>query len=200
MMHNRLHISPGNSKIGKRSTPNVSLLPVVTCPPEAPCAKDCYARRLAINKETIAAWLDNTAFALHDPGAFCAEVSSYCQKKKPAFFRWHVAGDIPSEAYQIGVIATAEVCPDTNFLIFTKRLGYNWKGKAENLKVFFSSWPGDGMEVDSRWVIKNRGMTGVAWQDSDERAPKGGFHCTGSCEDCRSCWDSGMTDLLLASH
>jgi hypothetical protein len=197
----KLHISLGNTKIGKRSTPNVSLLPIVTCPAGTPCAKRCYARRLCINKETIAAWLDNTAFALHDPIRFCAEVSGWIAKKKPAFFRWHVAGDIPSAEYQTGVLAVAAAHPATNFLIFTKRLDYSWKEKTSNLKVFLSRWPGDDWgHISTQQFCRVKGFSGTAWLAADSRAPRDGFHCKGSCEDCRACWDSNMSDLLLASH
>lgn len=61
-----VHISVTNSKLGS-FIPSVNLPPCQTCSPDAPCAKNCYARKgrfMFSNvqknmRENYSAWLDS---------------------------------------------------------------------------------------------------------------------------------------------
>lgn len=202
MMYNRLHVSRGNDKLGKRTTANVSLLPIITCQPDVPCAKDCYARRLAINKETIKAWMDNTAFAVHDPAGFGASLFTWLVKHKTAFFRWHVAGDVPSLAYQAMMKAIAVNFLDTRFLAMTKWPGGDWLDqdgeRIGNLSVIYSTWPGS--PIPNKHELIRRGFNGMNWQEGDERAPKHAVLCKGACDHCRACWADRWVEMVLHKH
>jgi hypothetical protein len=196
MLSDRLHVSVGNTKIGK--TANVSLLPIVTCPQGVPCVVDCYARKLAYPTTVVKAWMDNTAFAMNDPQGFMESVLDWLEENKPKFFRWHVSGDIPNKEYQRGMEDMAVCFPETSFLVFTKRTEYVWE-KRENLRVFFSAWI--GAEMPSRAVLTAAGFTGVAYIEGDERAPKDAMVCKGRCDSCRACWKKGeAASLLLHKH
>lgn len=97
---NKLHVSKENSKMGKVTS--VSLTPVVSCPPNVPCSKICYAMgsyRLRQNVRT--AWDDNYDFWASDPIGFFTAIDKYlASTKRPIkFFRWHVGGDIPNQRY-----------------------------------------------------------------------------------------------------
>lgn len=195
MLVDRLHVSVGNTKIGK--TANLSLLPVITCPQGVPCARECYARLLLYSPTAEKAWMDNTAFAMNDPVAFITEVYCWLQKNMPKFFRWHVSGDIPGSIYQKGMVDLAVAFPNVRFLVFTKRLEYTWPLQ-KNLRVIFSAWPEAWMP--SVATLKAQGFDGVAYVEGDERAPKDAFVCAGSCERCRACWDREEKALLLHRH
>jgi hypothetical protein len=199
MMHNKLHVSFGNDKIGKRTTMNVSLLPGITCPQGVSCLKECYARKLLYSKTAEHAWLNNTAFAMNDPLGFMDALKEKIAKRRPAFFRWHVAGDVPSEAYQEGMIKMARSFPETRFLVFTKWTCYQWPVPAlPNLRVIFSSWK--EVYLPDEWRLKELGFHGVAFVEGDPLAPKDAFKCSGTCDRCRECWDGEREALLLKKH
>lgn len=195
MLVDRVHVSLGNRKLG--NTPNVSLLPVITCPAGVPCAKECYARGLMYSPSATRAWVDNTALAMNNPVRFHAEVYEWIRKNKPSFFRWHVSGDVPSEEYLTGMHAVMKNFPQTMFMCFTKRTEFFWD-ELENLKTTFSFWPGDGLS--RRGVRKLTGISSFAWLEGDERAPRNALVCGGSCVSCRACWDSSLTDVVLKKH
>lgn len=198
MMHNKIHVSSANSKIGK--TANISLLPIVTCGEHALCADRCYARKLCYSKTAQNAWLENTAYAINNPWGFIDDLYSWIKKNQPKFFRWHVAGDVPSINYASGMRWLARHCPKTKFLAFTKRYQYDWTDfgvNIPNLIVYWSAWP--GMALPDREDMKSKGVRGVAWLEGDERIPPKTTKCEGSCEDCRFCW-VGKKDVVLHKH
>lgn len=195
MMANKLHVSVGNTKIGR--TANVSLLPVVTCPQGVACAKECYARLLMYSKTAEKAWLDNTAYAVNDPRGFIRSVWEWVDSHKVEYFRWHVGGDVPSYAYYEGMCDIARFFGYVEFLVFTKRREYIWP-RLGNLHVIWSAWVGE--VVPTLEQRRSSGIERVAWVEGDGRAPKSAIGCRGTCERCRECWGGGSEDLLLKKH
>ena len=136
-------ISKGNSKMG--AIPSVSLPACITCNPDAPCFKLCYAAKISrIYKTTAAAYQRNLDILKSDPAQYWQEVKQGAQMAR--YFRYHVSGDIPNADYFVQMIKLAKALPNTNFLAFTKQYYIvnqflNDGGVIpSNLKVIFSNW------------------------------------------------------------
>jgi hypothetical protein len=136
-------ISAGNSKMG--AIPSVSLPACITCNPDAPCFKLCYAAKISrLYKNTAAAYQRNLSILQADAGAYWIQVKAAAITAR--FFRFHVSGDIPNAEYFAEMVKLARDLPNTNFLAFTKQYSivneYISNGGAipSNLKVLFSNW------------------------------------------------------------
>lgn len=136
-------ISAGNSKMG--AIPSVSLPACITCNPNAPCFKLCYAAKISrIYKTVDAAYKRNLDILKSDPGAYWLQVKAAAITAR--FFRYHVSGDIPDTRYLNNMVNLAWDLPNTQFLAFTKQ--YNivnnyisaGGGIPKNLKIIFSNW------------------------------------------------------------
>jgi hypothetical protein len=106
-------------------------------------------------------------------------------KHGPQFFRWHVSGDIPNQAYLNSMMAMARMHTDVKFFAFTKHFQLDYRRTPSNLTIIFSMWPG------MRKPRHKKGVEGFAWmQDGTERrVPKGAVECHGTCETCGMCFD-----------
>ena len=188
-MSNTISISPGNSKMGV--IPSVSLPPIKTCPAGCPCAKKCYAAKLCrIRKNVREAYERNLAAWNEDPAAYEMQVKAAACTTR--FFRWHVAGDIPSMEYLQMVFRIARDLPGTEFLMFTKRynlvndLMYN-EDLPRNLHVIFSEW-GEGFKP---YNPHNLPTAAVIFKGEE---PKDNWKvCGGNCTECAcrgcGCWE-----------
>ena len=138
-----LHISPGNSKLGK--IVNISLPPVISCPKNVPCANDgCYAKRIYKFREVARnAWNDNLNTYKLDPQKYFNEINIYLKKrsKRITRFRWHTSGDILDQEYYNGMEYVAFENPNVKFLAFTKNKEIQFNSnKPKNLIILFSNW------------------------------------------------------------
>jgi hypothetical protein len=177
-----IYISKGNMKLGKVA--NISLPPVLTCRKKVPCASQCYAKksfRLWPNVKN--AWAENLATYQAEPKTYFDEIDTWLFENKPSHFRWHVGGDCPDVEYLKGVIMTANIWPQIQFMIFTKQWEFLQRvGEIpKNLSVILSMWP----------KLRNpRKLTFPrAWLSSDPRKPKYYFKCPGKCDECYKCWE-----------
>ena len=136
-------ISKGNSKMG--AIPSVSLPACITCNPNAPCFKLCYAAKITRLYKTVkTAYENNLNILTENPGAYWDQVKQGAAMAR--YFRYHVSGDIPNIEYFKQMIKLAEELPKTSFLAFTKQ--YNIVNQflsdggviPENLKIIFSNW------------------------------------------------------------
>ena len=173
-------ISHGNGKVG--DTPNVSLLPIASCPKGIPCAKDCYeCKALRMYPTVKAARKRNWKAAQHKRTEYFEGIRLYLEKYSPKYFRWHVGGDIPDQDYYREMCAIAREFPDTNFLAFTKNHGLDFRGRPSNLAIVFSMWPG--------WGDSRKRMPRAWMQDGTEtRIPADAWECSGQCDNCGVCW------------
>jgi hypothetical protein len=182
-------ISKGNSKMG--AIPSISLPACVTCNPEAPCFKKCYAMRLEKRYPTV-----NKAYArnldiLNE--SICEYFEQIQVAAAPArFFRFHVSGDIPNPAYFKMMCITARKLPNTIFLAFTKQ--YNIVNAyinagftiPENLKIIFSNW--------GNWKCKNpHNLPTCEIIFKGEKPADNWKICGGNCTECAcagiGCWE-----------
>ena len=136
-------ISNGNKKMG--AIPSVSLPACITCNPDAPCFKLCYAAKISRLYKTVnAAYSRNLSILNADPARYWEEVKAGAQMAR--FFRFHVSGDIPNAEYFGEMVRLARELPNTNFLAFTKQYhivnAYLNGGDVipDNLKIIFSNW------------------------------------------------------------
>jgi len=175
----KVHISKGNIKLGK--IPNISLTPVLSCGKEVPCTKDCYAKKELNRKEVKIAWSENLEIAKNNPSLFFLEIAKFLEKKKPDFFRFHVAGDFLDQNYLNKVMLLCSLFPKTKFLTFTKMHKLDYSQKSDNLTIVFSYWP--------HWGDTNNNFPKAFMQDGTETRAQGALECPGNCENCGLCWN-----------
>lgn len=182
-------ISAGNAKLGV--IPSVSLPACVTCNPSAPCFKSCYARRMAARRANVReAYAHNLEILNSDPARYWEDVKQAATMAR--FFRYHVSGDIPDDAYFAEMVKLASELPHTSFLAFTKQFEIvnrfiDAGGKIpENLKIIFSNW--GAWKCDNPYglpvceVILRGNLPADEWKI-----------CGGNCSDCAcrgvGCWE-----------
>ena len=189
MNNNKVSISNGNAKMG--AIPSVSLPACVTCNPDAPCFKKCYAVKLARRYKTVStAYERNLHILNNDPSAYWVQVKAAASMAR--FFRFHVSGDIPNGAYFEMMVKTAQDLPNTNFLAFTKQYNIvntylnNGGVIPSNLKILFSNWGAwkcaNPYELPTCEVILKGNEPAQDWKI-----------CGGNCTECAcrgiGCWE-----------
>lgn len=194
----RVSVSNGNKKTGPVGS--VSLLPFFTCPGvcSGTCGRYCYAAKIALLRPSVLkAYARNTEILFADPAEYWRQVRRAAAGFR--FFRFHVAGDIPTAEYLREMIKTAEALPHTSFLAFTKRfyavneavdaLG----GLPENLQILFS-----GEENLKPENPHNLPETTI-FEDEPDAEPSW-LRCGGNCFDCGcaglGCWQAQRGDVI----
>lgn len=181
----KISISLGNTKMGW--IPSISLPPGVTCAPNLPCAKKCYAKKAwRMYPATKAAWERNLKIWHKSPDDYFAQIESWLEKKKVELFRFHVSGDIPSQAYLDRVVELAVRMPSKKFLFFTKKAHLDFRGFPSNLCGVLSQWPGLEHKMSKSALLLPR-----AWmQDGFQDVPESAIECFGNCKACCGmCWN-----------
>lgn len=177
--------------------PQVSLLPGITCPKDIPCQKDCYATHGRFAFPSVQRHLGrNTFWAKEDLGGFFEEIANWLEENDPEYFRWHSAGDIPSEEYAAKMLYLALQFPRTHFLAFTKT-EYLLGSVPRNLSVIFSVWP----EIPA--PDRARKKAWVVFKDPQRNPPfpENSFLCPGKCYACKKCWHAESEyNVLLSQH
>lgn len=188
----QLSISGGNSKMG--SIPSLSLPPIKTCRADAPCTKKCYAARLFKRyKNTALAYERNLQAWKENPNGF--EIQVIAAAITTRFFRWHVSGDIVDSTYFAMMCSVARKCPDTKFLVFTKRwdiVNPLHKTIPSNLQIVYSAWP--GLEPDNPYSFPIAHIILRGESPKDEWKIYGG-----NCTDC-VCRNIGCWELKNGEH
>ena len=184
-------ISKGNSKMG--AIPSVSLPACITCNPNAPCFKKCYAAKIErLYTNTRNAYARNLEILNNSPVAYWAQVKAAAITTR--FFRYHVSGDIPNIDYFVYMVKTARDLPGTMFLAFTKQYNivneyintFGADAIPHNLKIIFSNW--------GSWKCENPHNlpTCEIILKGSEPAPNWKI-CGGNCTDCAcrgiGCWE-----------
>lgn len=195
-------ISKGNSKMG--SIPSVSLPAILTCRPCA-CASVCYAHKLERIRPNVAqAYQNNLQILLEDPSAYWREVEAAVMMTR--YFRFHVSGDIPNEAYFNQMVAIARRQLHCNILCFTKQYHivntYIEKhGELPvNMHIIFSAWR--GLPMDNPYMLPE---AHVRYRDGTTTAPPGAKECGGNCTECAKtdcgCWTlSSKESIVFQEH
>ena len=96
-----VYISTGVSKLGA-SIPSINLPPIVTCNPDAPCFKECYARRGHFMYQNVKnKYIDNLKAYKENPKQFFEDIAH--GTRLSLYTRWHSSGDIVDEQYLAGM-------------------------------------------------------------------------------------------------
>ena len=192
----RLSISHGNIKMGHISS--VSVPPILTCPHDAPCFKECYARRMLNYRPTCKGAYENN-FEIYK-----ADFDFYMNSVKEAarnqrFFRWHVSGDIVDRPYFDGMVQIALELRTTQFLCFTKKYAIvnEWLAAhgelPGNLHIIFSAWKDYPMEnpfsIPVCQVIEKNETPEESWVLC-------GGNCTECANVCGGCWGLKTGDTV----
>ena len=188
-MTNQISISHGNSKMG--AIPSVSLPACITCNPNAPCFKKCYAAKLErIYKNTRNAYARNLDILQTEPAHYWLQVKAAAMCTR--YFRYHVSGDIPNGHYLKMMVQIAQDLPNTVFLAFTKQYpivnDYLNDGGTipENLKIIFSNW--------GAWKCENpHGLPTSEVIFKGSEPAQDWKICGGNCAECAcrgvGCWE-----------
>lgn len=186
---NKLHVSNGNSKMG--AIPSVSLPPVITCRPGAPCVKDCYACKLCrLYKNVKASYNENLALYRADPDSYFNQLNAAL--KTSAFFRLHVSGDFPDGEYFSRIVETVRKNKHCTVLAFTKQFEIvndyikNGGRIPKNFKIIYSTWDGwtpvNPYKMPESAVIFKHTTIPDTWKI-----------CGGNCTECAcrgvGCWE-----------
>ena len=135
----KLHISPGNTKLGP--IPSFSLPPLETCPGSTGlCRKACYAKiTYRLYKHTRACWENNLALIKANNWTEAMVHNIYVTASR--YFRIHIGGDFFSQEYLDGWIEVCKVFPEIQFLAFTKSFQLDYSAAPDNLNIVWSVFP-----------------------------------------------------------
>lgn len=112
-----MHISLSNSKLGDK-IPSFNLPAIVTCRPDAPCKKQCYACKghwLYPNvKASLKANLDEF---INDPEKLEKDITEWINNGDIVyrFFRWFSSGDMVNKAFFDMMVRMAKIAPIQDF-------------------------------------------------------------------------------------
>ena len=186
-----MKITNGNTKLSA-SIPSINLPAGITCRADAPCCKECYAKKGNFCYKKIKdCYQANLDHYLTDPQDYFDSIIK--QLKQPLiiykYVRWHSSGDIVDREYLRGMVRVAQECSEVNFLCFTKKyeLVNQWlylETLPENLHIVFSGW-------DKDWKFDNPYNLPVALVrfKNDSRDFSKCIECKGKCYECVSCWN-----------
>ena len=194
-----IRISKGNEKMG--AVPSISLLPVLTCPANIPCAKDCYVVTSMIGgpygKSIDKSYRANLELFTADRNEYFRQLGGWLDRHQPQRFRFHVSGDFVDSDHLERTFGIANTHANTSFLAFTKHHEILPKPRKvpRNLTLVASMWP--------NWGKRPKGYRAVWVQDGSEtRIPSKARVCPGNCETCGMCWSIHKLrrDLWFAKH
>lgn len=182
------NVSNTNSKLGAQIL-SINMPAGITCRPDAPCYKGCYAKHGHWLYNNVQKSLqENLEHYKENPKLFFDSVAT--QTALSRFVRWSSSGDIVDPEYFEGMCRVARKNKETHYLCFTKKYeivnSYLDSGKKipKNLTIVFSAWSG--------WLPENPyhlPMTYVYGKDfRNDLIPKDSIPCRGSCERCQACW------------
>lgn len=186
-------ISSGNIKMGQ--IPSVSLPSVTTCR-HCDCIHKCYAKKLERIRPTVRdSYIRNLKILQEDPDTFWREVEGNIMMSR--YFRFHVSGDIPDQAYFSRMVVISRRNPHCEILCFTKKFGIvneiiaNLRASSSdlpsNLHIVFSAWPGLTMENPYDLPTAH-----VLFRDGTTTASPAAKACSGNCTECAitdgGCW------------
>lgn len=187
--YNGTRISESNKKMGEVGS--FSTLPIVTCDKNAPCFKECYAKRMCTFRKSVHdAWEVNTEMVRDERWAdIMDDVIDYVRFRHAKMFRWFVGGDIWKKDMFETMFMIADECPECEFMAFTKCYDiieeYTDIELPKNLHIVLSAWNGFQPSED----LKKRFP--VCYYDDGSMAesiPKDAKTCLGGCESCQECW------------
>lgn len=187
-------ISKTNSKLGV--IPSINLPPIVTCRPNCPCSKDCYATKGRFRFPNVKDNMNhNYAAYLANPDEYFDDICKSINDGMVSYsyFRWHASGDIIDERYFKGMVEVAKKLPHTSFLAFTKKYEIvndyirKYGEVPPNLHIVLSAW-GASFRLDNRYSLPVAHVR-FANPEEDSTIPEAAIECSGNCQTCLRCWN-----------
>lgn len=186
-------VSTNVSKLGT-AIATVNLPAVTTCRPDAPCYKQCYARRGNFAFKGVKDGIQKNLDAyLENPEGFFKVIDAELSMIPYKFFRYHSSGDCPDMKYLDLMCKLARKHKGTKFLCFTKKYEMvntylDTHRKPSNLTLVFSNW--DDWKCENP---HNLPCSYVKFNDTTE-IPQKAIPCSGFCGECvrtegKNCWD-----------
>lgn len=186
-----MKVTNGNTKLSS-SIPSINLPAGITCRADAPCKKECYARKGNFAYRPVKeCYTNNLNHYLKDPTGYFDEIIKFFNQPLAIYryARWHSSGDIVDMQYLNGMCRVAHKCKRTKFLCFTKK--YELVNKyldndgciPPNLHIVFSGW-------DKDWTFDNPYNLPTAYVrfKNDDRNFSKAKECSGKCYECVACW------------
>ena len=185
-------VSTSVSKLGA-AIATVNLPAVITCREDAPCYKQCYARRGNFAFKGVKGGIQKNLDAyLENPKGFFNVIDAELNMIPYKYFRWHSSGDIVNEQYLDLMCKLARKHKGTNFLCFTKKYELvntylDTHRKPSNLSLVLSNW--------DEWKCDNPHNLPTSYVKFNEETeiPKKAFECKKYCGDCvnteSNCWN-----------
>ena len=186
-------ISTDNTKLG--IIPNLSLPAIRTCIKNPPCAKSCYAIRLAARYPAPRkAYQNNLHILLSDSYRFFCAINKFISCYRPKYFRIHSSGDFNiskdnsiNQDYLDQWMLIINQHPGIKFLAFTKCNQLNYSAAPKNFTVLYSAW------FNYPIPELSPGIKGIAFvqdtKQSETRIPSRAIQCSGKCDSCFACWN-----------
>lgn len=171
-----------NSKLGG-TIPQINLPAGITCRPDAPCFKGCYALKgNFVFANVRKSHIDNLDLYNKNPDEYFEEIQE--KTKFSTYARYFSSGDIPDSFYFAKIVEVAKINKHTKYLIFTKK-GYiinkyiaSGNKIPNNLRIIFSYWYDWKQDNPYNFPVSN------ILQDGENK----GFICPGKCNECLKCW------------
>jgi hypothetical protein len=181
----KISYSKGNKKL--KNIHNISLPPIKTCI-KASCNQYCYAMKAyRLHPNVKKSWDINLEICNFDQNDYFDQIYKNILKFKPAYFRFHVSGDIPNQNYLDEIAILAQKTPSTNYLVYTKKYQFDYSicYGIDNLTVIFSCCTG------TKKPKQKKGVKGFYWVNDgiETRIPADAIQCHGFCSDCLKCWN-----------
>lgn len=201
----KLHVSKGNSKLG--NIQSISFPPILTCPPNAPCKKKCYACKAYRQYPAVRnALMDNYDLYRQSPQVFYNEALSAIQAGKGDRFRWLVSGDMIDRFFPVMIDLIAKKTPSKKFLAYTKKhdLLDGMTDFADNLVIRRSLWGVDDLYKAGFPDGCHYAITILKGETlGNFRATVGNLNaivCSGDCRTCSACWDKNVKLVIFNEH
>ena len=216
----RIHVTGGNSKIGK-GVFNISLLPsdelltkkdgtiltniVGTCKGCCDgCKHACYAVNSCVyhHNSVIPAWGENTILARENMTEFFHQLDVFFSENIVSVFRWHVGGEFFSKEYMKAVYDFCANHPETRFYCYTKR--FTWleelhEFKPTNLVVNVSIWHNNyNNPLNYPTFIYDDGIDeNIAKLPHCPAVDKDGHETGVTCAKCRRCFTAKENNNIV---
>lgn len=204
--NDEITIATQNTKLGTQVC-GLSMPKGLTCRPDAPCAKGCYAGKgNQVYASVFGTHCKNLRLYHKFGDEFFDKVSAYLKFSGYRYMRFFDSGDCPDYNFFSGLVKTCNDNPNVHFLMYTKKYDIPNKFIEEggeipkNFKVFFSAWT-------KNWTIDNPYNFQIAYVDFKDKTinpslPKDAYCCqdgTGNCSTCYKCFHTDK-DVIFRQH
>jgi len=196
-----IRISKKNVKLG--NIWNLNLPPKNVCQ-EKPCYKEgcCYNAKAWRQYPSVRiSWKKNWDSLQESSDVFFETIINKIKRsyKKPYFFRWHAAGEIPTQEYLEGMKKASLTFPEIKFLVYTKQYFLTFENIPSNLQIIISAWP--NLDI-SDYLLENFPIAWMLDGRETRHESRKTFKCPGKCSKCKICWKLGKIkkDVCFTRH